>query len=385
MTESDKFIIGLTGNIATGKSVVRKMLEHLGAYGIDADQLSHRIIAKGAPGYELVVNEFGKFVLDSSGQIDRAKLGKLVFSDPEALLKLEAIIHPLVQKAVKHLIKNSQQKVIVIEAIKLLESPLRNILKSIWVTSAQEKTQLSRLVNKKGMTEQDAMQRIEIQNSQQDKVAAADVVIQNEKDFENTWKQVQGSWEKLFPNTQQPESVQVKSTTSTAESQAIDINELTVIKATPKQAEEIAKFINRIDDGENKLTRIDIMAAFGEKAFMLILAKDQIVGVLGWQVENLVAKVDEIWIESGLDISVGIKVGMTNVEEASHELQAEAALVFVSAKIAENKVWEEIGYEIKDPKSLAVSAWQDAAKGPQLENKQLMFKKLRVDRVLKPI
>ena len=84
-----KIVIGLTGNIATGKSVVRKMLEHLGAYGIDADSLAHRAIAKGAPGYQPVIDTFGRWILDAQGQIDRAKLGKLVFSDPEALKSLE--------------------------------------------------------------------------------------------------------------------------------------------------------------------------------------------------------------------------------------------------------------------------------------------------------
>ncbi|MCX6035924.1 MAG: dephospho-CoA kinase, partial [Chloroflexi bacterium] len=80
-----KYVIGLTGNIATGKSVVRRMLEHLGAYTIDADALSHRAIAKGAPGYRPVVVIFGKFMLDARGEIDRAKLGRLVFNDPDAL------------------------------------------------------------------------------------------------------------------------------------------------------------------------------------------------------------------------------------------------------------------------------------------------------------
>ena len=77
-----KFVIGLTGNIGTGKSVVRKMLEHLGAYGIDADALAHRAMAKGAPGYKPVVDIFGSWILDPQGQIDRNKLGKLVFTDP---------------------------------------------------------------------------------------------------------------------------------------------------------------------------------------------------------------------------------------------------------------------------------------------------------------
>ena len=83
-----KYIIGLTGNIATGKSVVRRMLEHLGAYTIDADALSHRAISKDAPGYKPVIETFGKWILNPDGQINRSKLGGLVFRDPEALSKL---------------------------------------------------------------------------------------------------------------------------------------------------------------------------------------------------------------------------------------------------------------------------------------------------------
>ena len=103
----EKYVIGLTGNIATGKSVVRKMLEHLGAYGIDADALSHRATAKGAPGYQPVIDTFGKWLVKPDGEIDRVKLGHLVFNDPEALKHLEDIIHPLVSQAVDVLIKRS--------------------------------------------------------------------------------------------------------------------------------------------------------------------------------------------------------------------------------------------------------------------------------------
>ena len=105
-----KYVIGLTGNIATGKSVVRKMLEHLGAYSIDADALSHRAIAKGAPGYQKVIVTFGKWIVAGDGEIDRAKLGRLVFNDPEALLQLEVIVHPLVEQAVDLMIKRAGQR-----------------------------------------------------------------------------------------------------------------------------------------------------------------------------------------------------------------------------------------------------------------------------------
>ena len=93
-----KYVIGLTGNIATGKSVVRKMLEHLGAFGLDADALSHQAIGRGGPAYAAVVKHFGEWLLTDKGEINRNRLGRIVFTDPEALDQLEAIIHPVVRR-----------------------------------------------------------------------------------------------------------------------------------------------------------------------------------------------------------------------------------------------------------------------------------------------
>jgi dephospho-CoA kinase len=151
-----KYVIGLTGNIATGKSVVRRMLEHLGAYTIDADALSHRVISRGAPGYQPVLDTFGKWLLGPDGQINRAKLGHLVFGDQDALKQLEEIIHPHVSQAIDILTKRASQSVIVIEAIKLLESELRNRCDSVWVTDAPEQIQVERLMRKRGMSQEDA-------------------------------------------------------------------------------------------------------------------------------------------------------------------------------------------------------------------------------------
>src|SRR5512143_2762831 len=155
-----KYVIGLTGNIATGKSVVRRMLEHLGAYTIDADALSHRAISKGAPGYQKVVEGFGRWVLDKDGEVDRVKLGRLVFSDPEALQHLEGIIHPLVRQAVNLLARRATQHVIVIEAIKLLEGELRTLCDSIWVTDAPQDVQVARLMRKRALSREESLQRV---------------------------------------------------------------------------------------------------------------------------------------------------------------------------------------------------------------------------------
>jgi dephospho-CoA kinase len=194
-----KHVIGLTGNIATGKSLVCRMLEHLGACTIDADALSHHAIAKGAHGYREVIDTFGAWVLDGNGEIDRASLGRHVFNDPEALRQLEGIIHPLVENAMDAMVQNANQQIIVIEAIKLFEAGLAESCDTVWVTYAPEPVQKARLMKKRNMDEQDALQRIHAQAPQEVKTAAADVVIDNSGSIKKTWKQVLNAWQAITP------------------------------------------------------------------------------------------------------------------------------------------------------------------------------------------
>jgi dephospho-CoA kinase len=254
-----KYVIGLTGNIATGKSVVRKMLEHLGAYGIDADALAHRAIAPGSPGYKPVVEMFGKWIVADDGQIDRARLAKIVFNDAEALRLLEQIIHPLVEQAVDLFIRRSKHKVVVIEAIKLLEGNLSKRCDQVWVTYTPEEVQLQRLLQKRGMTEEAARGRIAAQSPQEEKVARANQVITNSGSFEDTWQKVYTAWLEIFPEEAEA-----------APEQATGVGELVVQRARPRQSNEIARFMRDQCKGMRKLTASDIMAAFGEKAFLLL-------------------------------------------------------------------------------------------------------------------
>ncbi len=140
-----KFVIGLTGNIATGKSEVRRMLQKLGACGVDADALAHQVILKDEPAYNKVIDVFGQALLNSDGQIDRARLGQIVFVDPAALSRLEAIIHPYTRKMVDQMVRQATESVVVIEAIKLIEAGYPVLCDSIWVTYASEQVQLDRL------------------------------------------------------------------------------------------------------------------------------------------------------------------------------------------------------------------------------------------------
>lgn len=374
----DQFVIGLTGNIATGKSVVRKMLEHLGAYGIDADALGNRAISKGAPGYLPVVETFGKWILDPDEQIDRAKLGRMVFSNPEALSTLEDIIHPLVRQAIDILIRRSKHKVIVIEAIKLLESGLRSYCNTIWVTDTEENTQLQRLIQKRKMSHDDALERIHAQSAQGIKIKAADVVIHNTKSFEDTWKQVTSAWQATVPaiSTQDvPQAVK-----------KVPAGKLSARRAGPKEAQTIANFINRLSKGKRQMTRGDVMAAFGEKAFLFLLRGEDLVGLLGWQVENLVARVDDVYIKTDVPLAAALKAMTAEVEQASKELQCEAALLFVPPDLAQpREIWKSLEYSQRSIEALSVRAWQEAALESMPPGTTMLFKQLRKDRVLRPV
>ena len=377
-----KYVIGLTGNIATGKSVVRKMLEHLGAYGIDADGLSHRAIDKRAPGYQRVVESFGNWIVGENDEIDRVKLGNLVFSDADALVKLEGIIHPFVRKAIDHLVKKSSHKVVVIEAIKLLESPLLKACDVVWVTSASEEVQLKRLLNTRDMNRATAKQRMAAQSPQSEKVAAADIVIENNGAYDETWQQVKTAWRLAFPKEDQDVSGAIPVAKKTTGS----LKNLEILRARPKQAEQIALFINRLSQGKQKLSTFDVMAAFGDKAYLLLTVNEELAGLVGWKVENLVARTDEVYIDDSLKLEDALTFLIAEVDEASKELQCEASLIFVHPEIAKQiEAWGKLGYENREISDLEVSAWQAAAKESQVDGAVMLFKQLRVDRVLKPI
>ena len=373
-----KYVIGLTGNIATGKSVVRRMLEHLGAYTIDADALSHRAIAKGAPGHKRVVENFGKWILEKDGEIDRNKLGDLVFRDPAALKDLEDIVHPLVRQAVNILVKRASQPVVVIEAIKLLEGDLHNACDSIWVTYAPQVVQIERLMRKRKISREQALQRINVQSPQDEKIAAAQVVIRNIGSYDDLWKQVTKAWQESVPGPAVAQPAIRQEETKTGE--------FSVSRGKPRDSQTIAELINHLSRGKQTLTGDDVMAQFGDKAYMLLLLARKPVGLAGWQVENLVVRTSDLYLEPGIEVEKGLEKLITEIEQVSSDLQCEASLVFPSSELAAHEaVWKKLGYESRAAEALGVQAWTDAAKESMPGETVLFFKQLRRDRVLRPI
>jgi dephospho-CoA kinase len=351
------------------------MLEHLGAYTIDADSLGHRAIAKGAPGYQPVVDLFGKWILGSDGEIDRSKLAGLVFRDPKALEQLEDIVHPLVGQAADIFIRRASQKVVVIEAIKLLESELKTFCNSVWVTYAPEQVQVERLVRKRGLTRDQAQERVHAQSPQNEKVVAAGVVIRNTGSYDDLWKQVTEAWKQVSPVT---DTLPI-----THKEPAGD---LMVQRGRPRDSVAIAELITRLSKGQRKMAASDVMEAFGDKAYLLLHASGQLVGLAGWQVENLVARTTDLFLDSSVDSGSALEALINEVERASHELQSEASLVFPPSDLAANEaIWKKLGYERRTPQTLGIQAWQDAATESIGEGVALYFKQLRQDRVLRPI
>jgi dephospho-CoA kinase len=370
-----KYAIGLTGNIATGKSVVRKMLEHLGAYGIDADVLSNRAISKGSPGYQPVIDTFGRWVLDANEEINRKKLGNLVFSNPEAMAKLEEIVHPLVRQALDVLARRTKQRVIVIEAIKLLETDLHTMCDQIWVTRAPSALQLERLLDKRNLSRKEAQDRINAQAPATQKLTKADVVIENDGPFEKTWDQVYQAWQEI---------TEAKPDYRPAPAQTV--GQIEVRRATPEDADEIASYITEYTGGKRRMNKSDVMAAFGEKAYMLLRSDEEMVGLLGWQVENLITRVDDVMLKNGMAFQNGLQAMLSYVEEASRELQSEAALLFLPPSVAQHEnLWGSLGYKARTVKDLGVRAWQDAVMESMPPGTVLLFKQLRKDRVLRPM
>jgi dephospho-CoA kinase len=193
-----RFIIGLTGNIATGKSTVLTYLATKGAHIIDADQLTHLAMVPGGPAYQPIVDEFGPTILNADGSVNRQALGKIVFSDPSALQRLEQIVHPAVFNLAQQEIETTSASIIVIEAIKLLEARrLLTLCAEVWVVTASLETQLQRLIKQRGMVEAEARRRMSAQSPQAEKVKQANRVIDNDGTPEQLQTQLDRIWAEL--------------------------------------------------------------------------------------------------------------------------------------------------------------------------------------------
>ena len=194
-------IIGITGSFGTGKTSVSQMLAELGAVTISADKLGHEFLQPNTQTYAEILATFGKSILKPNGEIDRSKLGKLVFADAAALKKLNQIMHPRIYNVVRQKIAEEAQKsdvqIVVIEAALLIEAGWMPLLDQLWVTTASEATIVKRLKSSRGLRGEQIMARLRTQMPQEEKVKRADAVIDTDCPIDKLRDKVSELWHNL--------------------------------------------------------------------------------------------------------------------------------------------------------------------------------------------
>lgn len=194
------YLIGLTGGIASGKSVVGKRLAELGAVHVDADVLAREVVEPGTPGLVAIVREFGTSVLADDGSLDRRALGALIFSDPEKRAALNDITHPAVWARARELFDAADaanpSAVVVYDVPLLVEASTTRPLSFdlIVVVHATAETRIKRLIELRGMTRQEALHRLGSQASDAERLAIADVVIESDGTLDETLRQADELW-----------------------------------------------------------------------------------------------------------------------------------------------------------------------------------------------
>lgn len=190
-------MIGVTGNIACGKSAVVEMLAEMGATAIDADRVYHELIQPGQILWSALCDHFGPSIVSLDGTINRRALSQIVFSDPVQLAALDALTHPAVVQAIQRAIATSDTRIVAVDAVKLVESGMATLCDAVWLVECSPAIQLQRLMTRNGFTEKEARRRISAQPDLVAKRLIANEIIENSGSLEETRRQVDAAWSRL--------------------------------------------------------------------------------------------------------------------------------------------------------------------------------------------
>jgi len=197
-------VIGLTGGIGSGKSTVSQFLAELGAVILDADKVGHEAYKPDTEAWREVVAAFGRQILTPNGDIDRKKLGEIVFGNPETLSRLNQIMHPRMYDMVKAQLKEYRRQgvaVVVLEAPLLIEAGWASSVDEVWITVARESTVLRRLEECSGLSKQQSLARIHSQLSSEERARHADVVIDTDCNLDEVKAKIKELWQRLALDT----------------------------------------------------------------------------------------------------------------------------------------------------------------------------------------
>lgn len=193
-------VIGVTGNIGSGKSTVCQILAKLGASIIDADKLAHETYKPRSQTWQELINAFGKDIVKANGEIDRQKLGQIVFSDPNALAQLNQIVHPEAHRLTQERIetyRHQRAKAIVVEATLLIEAGWTNLVDKVWLVIAPDDMVTQRLTQHKEISEAQILARLRSQMPAEEKMKYADAIIYNDGSLNQLEAKVTELWHKL--------------------------------------------------------------------------------------------------------------------------------------------------------------------------------------------
>ncbi|MCB9419271.1 MAG: dephospho-CoA kinase [Ardenticatenaceae bacterium] len=396
---SGKLIVGLTGNIATGKSAVMRLAAEHGALTIDADKIVHELQDHDTEMQAAIGVAFGREVRLEDGRIDRRTLGKIVFGDAQAMADLEAIIHPYVRREVAKRIKESDKSIVFIEAIKLLEGALAKICHQIWVTRCSRQRQLDRLRICRGMDTETAVTRIKAQPSQEEKVARADIVIDTEGLMIDTEKQFAMAWERLpdprlagtrllpdLPPQPPPQAAAPTPRPSAAELAPMEIavetvdrpEGLEVRRARPADVAAMLLLMHKATNGAVQMKRAELLMALSERGYFIGQIGTEISALMGWNIDSQVARIDQIFIHP---LEATMTTGLAILEEVEKSADAhvcEIILAFIAddAPPEIEQTFDRQAFGPANPTNLP-QVWQRAVDESQPEGTHLRLKVLR--------
>jgi dephospho-CoA kinase len=435
----NKIVVGLTGNIATGKSAVMRMAAEQGAVALDADKIVHELLERDPEIQAAIVSRFGEGICNADGRINRAALAGIVFRDAAALRKLEQITHPAVRREIKERIDGSEATVVFLEAIKLLEGDLAGECDQIWVTRAPRRKQIERLMVCRGMDWETAAMRVNAQPPPEEKVSRADVVIDTDASMADTRSQFEVAWERLgarpkaAPARQAAAKPSAKAAPEPARTAPAKTKEgatpkaaperlssqkagelrqrlgqkrtaevqppapeaatpapagpVTVRRARPSDIPSILLLIQRASAGTVKLKRSDLLMALGERSYFIAQEGSEITAVLGWNSENLVARIDQIFVHPPEAAPVTTVAALKEIEQSADKLICEAVMAFLPHGTADavRQAFADQQYNTVADVGRLPRAWQSAAEESQPDNTYVMLKVLRETRITEPI
>ena len=191
-------VIGLTGGIGSGKSTASAMLSELGARVVDADKIGHWVYRPGSEGFRTVVDAFGPEVVAADGTIDRARLGAIVFADPDARARLNAIVHPLIGAELAARVAGARDDgydlPVVVEAAILIEAGWKALVDRLWVVSVEPETAIARVVASRGVSRDEVERRLRAQLPDTERRRQADLVLDNNDGLDALRRQVEAAW-----------------------------------------------------------------------------------------------------------------------------------------------------------------------------------------------